>query len=155
MKRTRQTLRSAASPSCSKRSATAGSRFGCGLILAQPIGLYGHSVWDVSPAGGSVRTLSTDLRPAFAGLPGSDAPRRLARQVQSQNVRFEQTARRRHELGRKRRLSLRLANGSAREIKTDFTLLIGVANLLAFETTVLTLFLLCWYISSGLSSAAL
>jgi hypothetical protein len=153
MKRTRQSLRSAATPSCPKSSRTAGSRsrshsFG-GAILPQPIGLYGHSVWDVCRAGGSVSKLRTGLVPAFTGVAESETPRRPVRQVSSQNIKPNRTAYSRHGLGRKLRSSVHLANSSAREIKTDFTFLIGVANLVAFETMMIVALLLCWYVSSS------
>jgi len=38
------------------------------------------------------------------------------------------------------------SNISAREIKTDFTFLMGITNLFAFEATVFIALLLLWYV---------
>jgi hypothetical protein len=49
-------------------------------------------------------------------------------------------------------LSVRRAKTSAREIKTDFTFLIGVANAVAFEGVLFLTLWLVWYGVSSLTS---
>src|SRR5690242_2630287 len=108
-------------------------------------GLYGNAIWDVCRPGHVCRPgrSARDFASAFAvGRVGAQEPGRLAGRVASRNTKPKITA----QWHRDANQVMRPANISAREIKTDFTFLIGVTNLFAFEAMVFIALLLLWYV---------
>ena len=108
------------------------------LITPRSNGLYGNTVWDVCRHGGSSGVLAS----AFGGLDAykkrAQAPRLAGR---SRRTRVAP----RH--GTRGREGMRPVKGSAPQIETDFTFLIGVTNLFAFEVTAFMALLLFWYLA--------
>ena len=145
MRRTKQAFPSAASQSRSKKPGLTCRKSRPRVSPPQPISLYGSTAWEVSPLHGP----GADFATSFSG----EAPGRCASQVSARTINFAKTARR-HERRREHRLNVLRVKASVREIKTDFTFLIGVANAVAFEVIVfMALGLMCYGISS-LSVAA-
>lgn len=138
----RRTKQAAVAQSRHRKPKTAGSKSNQ-LISLRPIALYGHAAWEVSPAHEPCSALGTPSSGEAVGPLG----------LQAINTNPAKTARRRHERRREHRVSVRRAKTSAREIKTDFTFLIGVANAVAFEGVLFLTLWLVWYGVSSLSSA--
>lgn len=141
MRRAKQAVPVTAAQSRHRKPKTAGSNSKPQLISPRPIALYGHTAWEVSPIHEPCSALATSSK-AF-GRPG----------LQAINTSSTKTARRRRERRREHRLSVRRTKASARELKTEFTFLIGIANAVALEGVVFLTLWLVWYGVSSLSSA--
>lgn len=145
MRRTKQGFPSAASQLRSKPDRT-GRKSRPRVSPPQPISLYGSTAWEVSPLHGPGAGFAT----SFSG----EAPDRCASQVSARTINFAKTARLRRERWLEHRLNVLRVKVSMREIKTDFTFLIGVANAVALEGIVFMALWLMWYSISSLSVAA-
>jgi hypothetical protein len=143
MGRAAQALRSGPSRKQTNKSAAVGGSI-TAKTLSTPIGLYGHSAWEVCLEVGSVSKLASA---PISATSRDEALRKPVLQTGSKG-----TARRRRERWRDRGLFVPATNPPAEEVRTDFSFVIGIAGAVAFEAITLSAIVAVWYGVSALSA---
>ena len=146
---------SAAATTRSKESATAGAtpspNSNAEIVFPQLVGMYGHTAWEVCRGDGPVGALGT--APAATSNYSPGGPLQPVRHVARRKATYKNMARAPRHRQPERGISVPYAYAPAREIKTDFSFAIGVANAVAFEVIAFTAILVVWYGLSSLNAA--